>query len=247
MFMNNSSHLRRARGLALAGAAGTALVAAGCGGSSHGGGSGPASSSGVAVSAATGSGAAVAVPDTTPVSAQKRHDHFDPRPNVAKVVKLRAVVHHARVAHAQAVPQAPSFEVRSTGRGGPAAVTAAHTAATAGPGPRNPCGLVTKAEARTILKKRSVSVVTAPQGPTCIYEPKGTKLTVTLAVQKVDLASIRKSATQIKTQKVGSHRLYCLRYGTTMTYVPLTGRNVLSIGASCSTGAAFARKALPRL
>jgi hypothetical protein len=105
---------------------------------------------------------------------------------------------------------------------------------------------VTKAEARAILH-RSVSTATALQGPTCIYRAKGTHRQVTLSVQHVDLAAVRKIATPISQARLGKHVAYCVRYGQIMTYVPLATKRVLNVTGGCSVGLAFARRALPRL
>ena len=112
--------------------------------------------------------------------------------------------------------------------------------------PVNPCALVTKSEAHSIVRLPIVRAWLAPQGPTCIYEVSGAKSYITLAVQDTALSAVRKHARAISRRTTRGRASYCLKLGTTMTVVQLSSRRVLRVTAPCSIGSRFAAKALTR-
>jgi hypothetical protein len=158
-----------------------------------------------------------------------------------KITHTRHVIRKARGVEAAAEVTASHEAPRSSGRHG----ATAHAAASTGNPANSPCRLVTKAEAEAIVGK-PLKVTQAPQGPTCIYR-RSSKAQVALSVQKIDFADIRKAGRIVSQQRAGKRTIYCVKYGATGTYVPLSGHRVLNITGACATGARFARKALSRL
>jgi hypothetical protein len=205
-----------------------AALAAGCGGDS----SSPASKT---ASAGTG----VMNPGTAA-----------PAPNAKRPV----VVHRAKPA-----APAPAHSERATGA--TSKVSSGHrpvqrakveesakteTGTTGTPG-TDPCKLVTKAEAGAILGKQIAKMISAPQGPTCIYQPSGGKATITLAVDSTNIAAARKGGKTLSQSKVQGHTALCVDYGSVKMLVPLTGGRVLNVTAPCQLAAGFAAKALQRV
>jgi len=110
-----------------------------------------------------------------------------------------------------------------------------------------PCSLVTKGQARAILGTPIVEPLQAPQGPTCIYESRSGKQFVTLAVQTVSFAKLKRQLRSSRSVQVAGSVGYCGSYGRPMLYLPLSSRRVLSVAASCDVATRFAAKAAPRL
>jgi hypothetical protein len=108
----------------------------------------------------------------------------------------------------------------------------------------NPCTLVSGAEARAILGKPIAPPQEAPLGPTCIYQPVGTRSFVTVAVEGSTLAQIFPHIHNRKRLEIRGHTAYCGDYGRQMTLVALSGSRVLNITAPCAVGRLFALKAL---
>jgi len=144
------------------------------------------------------------------------------------------------VSRALAVLAATAVGVAAVAGAGPAA------ARTAKVGASTPCKLVTGAEAQAILK-RQVQTTTALQGPTCVYRIRNSKQQMTLSVQKVSFSALKKVAKVVSSTTSGGHTLYCLKYGGSLTVVPLSGGRTLQVGGSCTPGFKFARTALKRL
>lgn len=113
--------------------------------------------------------------------------------------------------------------------------------------PFNPCTLVSRAEARTILGTRVRAPMTASQGPTCIYRRRHGGPGVTLAVESQSLQRIVGHSRSLARVRVHGHAGRCVKYGSVMMYVPLAGGRVLNVTAACPIAARFAAKALPRL
>jgi hypothetical protein len=110
----------------------------------------------------------------------------------------------------------------------------------------DPCTLVTRGEAQTIIGKPVGEPVDAPQGPTCIYSVQGAKAPVTLAVQALHFSTV-KPQSQLQdriTLSVAGHSAYCGVAGTPTLIVPLSAGRFLSVVAPCPIAAAFAAKAL---
>jgi hypothetical protein len=110
----------------------------------------------------------------------------------------------------------------------------------------NPCDLVSKAQAQAIIGA-PVASQEAPLGPTCIYEARGGKEPITVAVETVAFAKIRPMIHHPTRTIFLGHTLYCGEYGRPTTFVPLAHGQVLNVSASCSLGVRFAEKALSQL
>jgi hypothetical protein len=108
------------------------------------------------------------------------------------------------------------------------------------------CGLVSPAEAASILGKAVRAPVVAKQGPTCIYRTREGDLT-TVSVQA---APLRELAAHMRDQRdvaVSSRAGVCGTLGQPMLYLPLGGRQVLAVTGKCDVARQFASHALPRL
>ena len=113
----------------------------------------------------------------------------------------------------------------------------------------NPCTLVTREEAQTIVGKPVDKPVDAPQGPTCVYSVQGAKAPVTLAVQALHFSTV-KPQSQLHdriTLTIAGHSAYCGVAGTPTLIVPLSAGRFLSVVAPCPIAASFATKALGRI
>lgn len=113
----------------------------------------------------------------------------------------------------------------------------------------NPCTLVSRSEAQAIVGKSIGKPVDAPQGPTCIYTPKGGRGLITLAVQATDFSKVQPQS-QLRNRmsvKVHGHTAYCGIAGSPTMIVPLTSGHFLVVTAPCPIAASFAAKALARI
>jgi hypothetical protein len=129
-----------------------------------------------------------------------------------------------------------------------ARITGSDETATGGARPLNPCALVTRAEAGAILGRQIAKITNAPQGPTCIYQPRGAaKNSVTLAVEAVDVAVVRKQSRVLSQVKLAGRPAYCVKLGAVKMFVALPGGRALNVTAPCQMAASFATKALARL
>jgi hypothetical protein len=116
-----------------------------------------------------------------------------------------------------------------------------------GVGPLNPCTLVTRTEAAAILGQRIVGLHQAPQGPTCIYEPRKAKSLVTMAVQLTAFDPKKQPARNVTRVTLRGHKAYCVKDHGLAMLVPLAAGHVLRVAAPCPIAAGFASKALARL
>jgi hypothetical protein len=259
------NNVKGGRGAALLAALGAASVlAAGCGGSGDGT-AGPAGNGPVpptvgpgGVQLSTGgaqgetvkpvAGRSVTLTKAERAARQgedvKKTAGFDPQPNVAKVHAVTAHVRKTSSRPQRAVGEHVAATNESRHKKTPGAIAVAAKKA-AGGAANSPCRLVTKAEAAVIMKG-SVKQTLAPQGPTCIYK-SGKRPMVTMSVQSVRLASLLKTSRVVSKTRVGRHTVYCLKYGGTQTFVPLSAGRALNVTGACATGARFARKALSRI
>jgi hypothetical protein len=114
-------------------------------------------------------------------------------------------------------------------------------------GQRNPCELVSKAEAQVIIGAPIAPPQEAPLGPTCIYQPLGPKGSVTLAIEAIDFARLKPQIRKTVRLMVAGHTAFCGDYGRPTVFVPLPGGRVLNVTAPCAVGARFGAKALSRL
>lgn len=107
-----------------------------------------------------------------------------------------------------------------------------------------PCNLVSPAEASAILRSRVRAPVEAPQGPTCIYRTASGAGFVTVAVQSLDIAQIRRRLRDRRSVRVAERPAYCGVHGQPMLYASLPGSRVLAVSARCAIARAFAITAL---
>jgi hypothetical protein len=125
--------------------------------------------------------------------------------------------------------------------------SAADTNVRRAPGPRDPCTLVSTAEAQGILGRPIVTPIEAPLGPTCIYRPAGAGNLVTLTVGSSDFAKVKPHLHNRTEQIIDGRPAYCADYGQATTFVPLAGGRILTVTAPCAVGLRFAGNAVPRL
>jgi hypothetical protein len=136
---------------------------------------------------------------------------------------------------------------RSTTKGRVDGARGAPKQKTLAPSANRPCSLVTKTQASAIIGRPIVEPLEAPQGPTCIYRTATGKPYVTMAVQTVGFASLKKQIRNARKVSVSGSSAYCGTYGSEMLYLPLSGGRVLSVSAPCDTATRFAAKAVPHL
>jgi predicted small secreted protein len=114
---------------------------------------------------------------------------------------------------------------------------------------QKPCALVRRSEAEAIIGKPIAESSEAPQGPTCIYRPRGAKSFITLAVESRNFSKLEPQS-QLRNRMsvtVGGHPAYCGGAGGPMLIVPLSGGKFIAVAAPCPIAASFAAKALRRL
>jgi hypothetical protein len=110
-----------------------------------------------------------------------------------------------------------------------------------------PCNLVSKRQAQSIMGAQIQDPLEAPQGPTCIYRTRDGKNFITLAVQPVKFATLKRRLADRRAIAVSDRTAYCGRYGQSMLYMPLSGGRVLSVAARCKVAKKFAVTALGQL
>jgi hypothetical protein len=115
-----------------------------------------------------------------------------------------------------------------------------------GADPARPCHLVSRSEAAAVLGG-DVRVTVGLQGPTCIYAARDSKLQVTLAIERIDLASLRHRAGNAPRIRVGRRSGWCLHYGSASVAVPLADGRVLDVTGPCPIAARFAVRSLDRM
>ena len=111
----------------------------------------------------------------------------------------------------------------------------------------NPCSLVSRSEAQTITGRAVAASTEAPLGPTCIYELRGSKAVITLAVESTTLSQATNHMRDRTPIDIRTRHGYCGRLGAGMLFVPLPGGQVLNVTAPCSVAQRFATLALGRL
>jgi hypothetical protein len=116
-----------------------------------------------------------------------------------------------------------------------------------GVAPLNPCSLVTRAEAGAILGRPIVGLHQAPQGPTCIYEPRRAKGLVTMAIELTPFDPKKQPAGNVTRVMLRGHNAYCVKDHGLAVLVPLAAGHVLRVAAPCPIASGFASKALARL
>ena len=110
-----------------------------------------------------------------------------------------------------------------------------------------PCNLVSKAQAGAIVGAPLQDPLEAPQGPTCIYRSQDGKRFVTLAVQSVPFAKLKRQMHKRQQVAVSNKTAFCGMLGQPILYVPLSGSRVLSVAAPCQVARKFAARAVLRL
>ncbi|MGH2853443.1 MAG: hypothetical protein ACRDLF_04535 [Solirubrobacteraceae bacterium] len=113
----------------------------------------------------------------------------------------------------------------------------------------NPCSLVSRAQAQGILGRPVGQPVDAPQGPTCVYTPRGAKTIVTLAVVATDFSTLKPQAhlRDRMSVAVSGRAAYCGVAGVPTMIVPLAPGRFLTVTAPCPIAASFAAKALSHI
>ncbi|HET6508232.1 MAG TPA: DUF3558 family protein [Baekduia sp.] len=107
-----------------------------------------------------------------------------------------------------------------------------------------PCNLVTKSQARAIMRTAIAEPVEAPLGPSCVYRSRDGRTSVSLAVTTQSLSALSRQVQQASKLKVTGHRAVC---GRSVLYVSIKRGQTLSVGAPCVTALKFATTAVRRL
>lgn len=110
-----------------------------------------------------------------------------------------------------------------------------------------PCNLVTKQQARAIIGAPMREPVEALQGPTCIYRSRDGRSFVSLAVQRVDIKTLKPHLRLRQRVNVSSRTGICGTLGQPVLYVPISHGRVLSVTGHCAVAARFARAAVKQL
>jgi hypothetical protein len=114
-------------------------------------------------------------------------------------------------------------------------------------GAANPCRLVTAAQAQAIIGAPVSAQVEAPLGPTCIYQLRSSKPSVTLAVEMMSFRQATQHMAHKRSVSVAGHRGYCGKLGSQMLFVQLAGGLVLNVTAPCSAAARLAQVAVSHI
>ncbi len=170
---------------------------------------------------------------STTTVAQPGHTRSDSKSLHATSKKLHATVYNPKAkskqSGAKAAPQTKVSNRSSTA-------------------PQNPCTLVTRSEVEAVLHVRVSREIEAPLGPTCVFQVKGDKQSITIAVEVVDvsreLAQMKSKPTELNIQR---HAAYCGVLGNSVLLVELRGGRALEVSAPCAVAEALAAKALPRV
>jgi hypothetical protein len=111
----------------------------------------------------------------------------------------------------------------------------------------NPCTLVTRTEAQAIVGGPVSKPQLGLQGPTCIYQSRRLKRTVTVALQRLSLPAVTRLTRNVVRADVAGRKAVCVNYGGLKLMVPLTSGSVLTVGAPCPMATQLAATALRRL
>jgi hypothetical protein len=106
---------------------------------------------------------------------------------------------------------------------------------------------VTKAQAQAIVGVPINDPLEAPRGPTCIYRTQDGKSFITVAVQSLDFAALKRRIHKREQVSVSHRSAFCGVLGAPVVYVSLPNHRVLSVAAPCNVGRLFATTALGRL
>ncbi len=112
--------------------------------------------------------------------------------------------------------------------------------------PAQPCRLVSRSEAASILEE-TVSVSEGLQGPSCIYASRDSTQQVAIVVESAPLSTLRKRPDRSSRVEVAGRSGWCLRHGSSSVEVPLSDGRVLDVSGPCAAAARFAALALDRV
>jgi hypothetical protein len=121
------------------------------------------------------------------------------------------------------------------------------TVKVSGPPPLNPCTLVSGSEAQTIVGASLRASREAPLGPTCVFNFKGSRPVITLAIESVSFQKTVRHMKKSTRLAVAGLEADCGNLGEPMLFVSLSGGRVLNVTAPCPIARAFAARALNRL
>jgi hypothetical protein len=113
--------------------------------------------------------------------------------------------------------------------------------------PQDPCSLVTKAEAQTIIGASINDPRTQPLGPTCVYRTSDSSTFITVAMETVNFGEIKPLVHDLVAVEGLGHEAYCGSYGRPAIFVLLNSNRLLNVTAPCDVAKQFAAKALPRV
>jgi hypothetical protein len=112
----------------------------------------------------------------------------------------------------------------------------------------NPCRLVSRSEAQSIVGRSIAASIEAPLGPTCVYQLGGSKGgQITLQVERLSYSQATHQLSKRTPVNVGDRKALCGSLGTEMLFVPLANGQVLHVTAPCAVAQRFAALALRRL
>ncbi len=111
----------------------------------------------------------------------------------------------------------------------------------------DPCTLVSKEQVERAVGGQVSGPQEAPLGPTCIFQPHGAAVAITIDVESIDFAKLRPQIRHITQVTVAGQKAICGEYGHPTTFVPLAHERVLSISARCRVGIRLAEEALPHM
>jgi hypothetical protein len=213
-----------------------------CGGSSNGTGSTAADTS--------PSGAQAALPATAAPTSGDAESATTPRQ-----------ARRSSNAEKKAVAAAPTRPTAKHAGSGPDPVTRSHRPARGirskgdsesevrhtGPLGVDPCSLVKRSEAQSIVGGSMAKPQLGLQGPTCIYQGQRFKQPITVALQQLSLPTVTRLGRHVVHTDVAGRKAVCLDYGGLKLLVPVSTGSVLMVGAPCPIAQHLAATALRRL
>lgn len=111
----------------------------------------------------------------------------------------------------------------------------------------NPCTLVNLHEAKSITGGAVVSTLEAPLGPTCVYQLKHRRSSITLTVETSSYSFLTRSIKKGQRLHISGREALCGQLGSPTLYAQLPGGRVLHVTAPCPIAQQFAAQALRRL
>jgi hypothetical protein len=111
----------------------------------------------------------------------------------------------------------------------------------------DPCKLVSRSEVQGIAHHAVTGQISAPLGPTCIYQLRGARSDITVAVESAGFQQLVRQMKKSRRVDIRGRTGYCGGFGKPTLYLSLGGGRVLSVSAACGLGVPIADKALGRL